>query len=91
VDPLAVESRELRKAHEALDADPARALAILDAENAAQPAGQLVEARAAERVVAMCKLRRGDAPAAAASFAAKYPDSPFAARIHAACAASTTR
>jgi hypothetical protein len=93
VDPLVAETRGLGEAHGALkDGDPARALALLDAQGATYADGQLREERAAARVLALCKLGRADeARALAARFLAENPRSLLADRVRSACAAGDPR
>ena len=93
VDPLEAETRGLGAAHGALkDGDPAKALALLDAQSTAYADGQLREERAAARILALCKLGRADeARALAARFLADNPRSPLADRVRGACAASDPR
>jgi hypothetical protein len=86
-DTLEAETRRLREAHDALNGgDPARALALLDAQSADFAGGQLREERAAARVLALCKLGRTDgANAEAGRFLRENPRSPLADRVRAAC------
>lgn len=87
-DPLEAETRRLREAHDALNGgDPARALALLDAQAVDFAEGQLHEEREAARVLALCKLGRAEsASAEAARFLQNNPRSPLADRVRAACA-----
>lgn len=85
-DPIIEETRKLREAHGALQGgDAARALALLDEQNAG--GAELREERAAARVLALCKLGRVDeARAAAAQFLQQSPRSPLADRVRGSCA-----
>src|SRR5262249_2106870 len=87
-DTLAAETRRLREAHGALQGgDPAKALAMLDAQSAAFQNGQLREERGAARVLALCRLgRMEEGKGAATRFLAEYPRSPLADRVRSACA-----
>jgi hypothetical protein len=78
------EVARLREAHVALrDGKPAEAMNLLDEE---QP-DVLVEERAAMRVFALCRMgRREEARAEAALFLQRWPRSPQAGRVKAACA-----
>jgi len=78
------EVARLREAHVALrDGKPAEAMNLLDEE---QP-DVLVEERAAMRVFALCRMgRREEARTEAALFLQRWPRSPQAGRVKAACA-----
>jgi hypothetical protein len=86
---LEAETRLLREAHDALQAgQPGRALDLLDEQSQAYAGGQLVEERAAARVLALCKAGRPEeAQAAAARFLQEHPHSPLADRVRSACSA----
>ena len=86
---LEAETRLLREAHDAMQAgQPAKALDLLDQQSLAYAGGQLVEERAAARVLALCKAGRPEAAqAAAARFLQEHPQSPLADRVRTACAA----
>jgi hypothetical protein len=89
-DTLAAENQGLREAHAAMQGgDPARALALLDEQ---QAKGSLLrEEREAARVLALCQLGRVDeGRAAAARFLQESPRSPLADRVRAACPARQT-
>ncbi len=78
------EVARLREAHEALrDGKPAEAMNLLDEE----PSEVLVEERAAMRVFALCRMgKREEARAEAEQFLQRWPRSPQAGRVKAACA-----
>ncbi|MGH7282482.1 MAG: hypothetical protein ACRELY_13225 [Polyangiaceae bacterium] len=82
----------LRRAQEALnDGDANAALALLDEHARKYPNGALAEEREAARVVALCAANRvDDARATAQSFSTAHPQSPFAARIAASCAGTSS-
>ncbi len=84
-DTLAAENQGLREAHAAMQGgDPARALALLDEQQARGSA--LREEREAARVLALCQLGRVDeGRAAAARFLQEIPRSPLADRVRGAC------
>jgi hypothetical protein len=87
-DSLREERALVARANAALrDGDPRAALGAV-AEHARRfPDGVLAEERTATRVVALCELGRvAEADRARASFAARWPRSVHAARVHAACA-----
>jgi hypothetical protein len=86
-DTLEAEMQRLREAHGALNnGDPARALALLDAQSTDFEGGQLREERAAARVLALCKLGGTDrAGEEARHFLRDNPRSPLADRVRAAC------
>jgi|HubBroStandDraft_6_1064221.scaffolds.fasta_scaffold176093_2 hypothetical protein len=90
-DTLAAELQGLREAHSAMQGgDPARALALLDEQQAGGSA--LREERAAARVLALCRIGRvGEGRAAAARFLEESPRSPLADRVRGACPARETR
>ena len=91
-DPLDVETRGLGEAHAALQAgDAERALSLLEQQSAAHAQGELRQERAAARVVALCKLGRAEARAAAESFLRENPRSPLTDRVRAACPPSSIR
>ena len=66
--------------------DAERALDVLDEHERRFPEGKLAESRRATRILALCQAgRTGDAQAARQRFLARYPHSPFTARVRAAC------
>jgi hypothetical protein len=89
-DTLAEENQGLRDAHAAMQGgDPARALALLDEQQAKGSA--LREEREAARVLALCQLGRVDeGRAAAARFQKESPRSPLADRVRGACPSRAT-
>lgn len=80
----------LTRAYSALGhGDPAKALAELDEHADRFPDGALAEERAAQRVLALCRLGRvEEARADAARFLEKYPASPQAPRVRSSCGGS---
>jgi hypothetical protein len=84
-DTLAEETRLLREADQTLRAGNAqRALTLLDEQAARFPRGVLEPERAAERMIARCKLGQVDAKSAQ-NYLAAHASSPFAARLRDAC------
>jgi hypothetical protein len=90
-DTLPAENQGLREAYGAMQGgDPARALALLDEQQAKGSA--LREEREAARVLALCQLGRVDeGRAAAARFLQASPRSPLADRVRNACPAREMR
>ncbi len=81
----------LEQAQHALEAKHGeRALALLDEHARTYPNGALAEERDAARVLALCETGRDDeAHAEADAFVVAHPRSPLAARVRAACPASS--
>ena len=84
---LVAETRLLRDADTALRVgDAGRALALLDQHAREFPSGVLAEERAAERILALCKLgRASDARVEATRFLTERPRSPLAGRVRSSC------
>jgi hypothetical protein len=84
---LAAETAQLREVQRAIrDGAPARALQLLDQDDARFARGVLAQERSAARVQALCKQGRGEAARAeAARFEAHWPNSVLLGRIRAEC------
>ncbi|RYZ03444.1 MAG: hypothetical protein EOO73_28010 [Myxococcales bacterium] len=66
--------------------DASRALALADEHERRYPRGTLIQEREGARVIARCGAARPEARSALrADFQARYPGSPYAARVEAAC------
>jgi outer membrane protein assembly factor BamD (BamD/ComL family) len=87
---VAEEAKLLRDANAALQGgDAAGALALLDQHRRAYPKGTLSEESMAERVFALCRMRRtADARLEARRFLQSYPKSPLANGIRESCGLS---
>jgi outer membrane protein assembly factor BamD (BamD/ComL family) len=81
------ELRLLAEARKAMrDGDTERAMKLLEKHQKKHPGGALAEERAAARVLALCQSgKREEARSEAASFLARYPSSPLAARVRGGC------
>ena len=76
------EVRELRRIEKAVrEQNPRLALVLLDQLDQTIPTGQLLEERAAARVMANCSLETPSAQGSARAFAAKHPRSAYLARV----------
>lgn len=84
---LKAETEALRAAQSALrGGDAARALALLDDQQARYRPGLLQQERAAARVMALCQAgRAAEARAAALRFESDFPRSPLVARVRTSC------
>lgn len=87
---LGAETRLVRAALAAVHAgDAVRALELLDEHDRRFPDGALAEECGAERVAALCDLRRdAEARAAALSFVRTHPTSPLVGRVTSGCGAT---
>jgi len=86
-DSLAREMAELAEARRALDADPRRTLALVEAGRREFPRSLFGEERAALRVLSLAALDRdAEARRLGADFLRAHPSSPFAARVERAIA-----
>lgn len=69
-----------------ISGNPERALQLLDQHARAFPRGTLIEERTAARVIALCALGRATAARAeSAAYLRRFPSSPLAERVRAAC------
>ncbi len=88
---LEIETRLLARVERSLrEKNPRLALGLLAELDRQVPGGQLAEERQAGRVVAHCELGSDTAPDLVRDFVARYPSSAYAARVRAACRASST-
>src|SRR5512133_2145861 len=87
-DPLSAESAALRAVQYAINSgDMARALRLLDEQDATYHTGALVPERAAARIVVLCKQSRElEARQLAQRFQRRFANSPLIARVNNACA-----
>lgn len=87
IDPLLLETRELREAQRALrGGDTTTALRLLDEQDARHGSGALAQERSAARVLALCESGRVErARQVARAFAERYPRSPLLGRVTNAC------
>jgi len=80
------EVRELRRVEKAIrEQNPRLALVLLDQLDQTIPAGQLLEERAAARVMGNCSLGAPSGPSDARAFVAKHPQSAYVARVTEIC------
>lgn len=81
--PIVVqETRDLAAAEQALTRDPGHALALVTRDERRYPDGYLQQERACVRIMALVQLgRSAQARAEMARFSARYPNTPYAARI----------
>lgn len=86
-DRLLEETRALARVQEALSRNaPEEALALLQTQERKYPAGQLVQERAAARVLATCASgNAAEASKARSQFLSAYPDSPLIRRVLQGC------
>ncbi len=90
-DTLADETRLLAEADQALrSGKTSRAVALLDEHASRYPEGALSLERGGERVVALCKLGRVDAPTVR-SYLSSHPNLPLTDRVQQACASILSR
>jgi hypothetical protein len=80
--PKETEGQLLRRAHDALASDPARALALTDDHTRRFPGGMLGQERELLAIEALVRMGRvGQARVRAASFLQRFPESAHARRV----------
>ena len=87
LDPLTAETRDLRRAQQALrNGDPVGAMRLLDQQDLTYKNGALQQERAAARVLALCQSKpKGTATAEVERFERRWPKSPLVARLRSSC------